>query len=438
VRLSRRHSMFFPLYAIVGVAIALEAAGRLEKSETDSPDRTGLAEEANVVQALFPDSPESDYIRGMNAKYLRYDLAEARRYFERALSSGIKSHQELFYDYAVVLFLMEGNSAKTDAAVAAWRKNAPDSTRLDPREFNPRFPEWLQAGSLRPMSLSSDGRLFALARPEGDVALLDLVSGTRSSIPIPQSDRVQHLFGFSRDGNLLAGGDSGGQIVVLNVDNLNVKARRVGHTGGALCAEFSPDDKFCAVGSVDHTIRLWEIESTKEPVGESDILAGHTRPVSSLTFSPDGTVLASGSWDGAIRLWDLSSQPITSVALKGHQAVITGLAFSEHGRWLASAARDNMVRIWDVSSGELRHELKGHAAPVAAVDCAPYGRLLASGGGDNSVKIWDAESGELIESHEGIGKEGVCAVAFTPDGRTVISLDFQGSLRPVRLPVAGR
>jgi len=430
VRLFKRNSTLLLLCAMIGVAVVFEARGWLEQPQKNSPDRTGLADESPVVLSLFPDSPESDYIRGVNAKYLRYDLAEARRYFERAISTGIKSHEDLFYDYAVVLFLMEAESTDIDAAVAVWRKNAPNSTRLDPREFIPRFPEWFQAGSLQPMSLSSDGRNFALAQNDGLVLLLAPSSGARASLVTPPDDRVQHLFGFATSRGLLAAGNSEGLVVLLDLEHLNVKTRLVGHTAGALCAEFSPNGMLCATGSLDHTIRLWVVDAAGQP----KLLTGHTRPVSALSFSPDGSRLASGGWDGSIRLWNLKSQTTDTVQFKGHSAVITQLTFSHHGRWLASAGRDSLVRIWDVSTGELRHELKDHTGPVSAVAFSQYDRLLVTGGGDNSVLIWDAATGKLIKSHEAVGTGGVSAVAFTPDGTRVIAADFTGSVGPLNVP----
>ncbi len=436
MRLLKQSSLLLLLLCVaIGVAVVLEVRGRLEQPQKNLPDRTGLADESPVVLSLFPNSPESDYIRGANAKFLRYDLAEARRYFERAISTGIKSHEDLLYDYAVVLFLSGADSAEIDAAVATWRKNAPNSTRLDPREFIPRFPEWLQAGSVRPMSLSPDGRVFAIAGDGGLVTLLAPASGDRASVVTPPDDDVQHLFGFAASRGLFAAGNSEGLVVVLDVKNLKVTNRLVGHTAGVLCAEFSPKGMLCATGSLDHTIRLWTLDTDDE----SQLLTGHTRPVSSLSFSPNGNRLASGCWDGSIRLWNLKrgnlkTHTAETVSIKGHSAVITQLAFSHYGKWLASSSRDGLVRIWDVSTGELRHELKGHTGPVSAVAFSPNDRLLVTGGGDNSVLIWDTTHGKLIKSHEAVSTEGVSAVAFTPDGSRIIVSDFTGSVGPLNVP----
>jgi WD40 repeat protein len=66
-----------------------------------------------------------------------------------------------------------------------------------------------------------------------------------------------------------------------------------------MCAAFSPDGRTLATGSVDHSIKLWNLAIRKEVA----TLRGHGGPVSAVVFSNDGNLLLSGSEDKTAYLW---------------------------------------------------------------------------------------------------------------------------------------
>jgi WD40 repeat protein len=52
-----------------------------------------------------------------------------------------------------------------------------------------------------------------------------------------------------------------------------------------------------------------------------------------------------------------------------------------------------LLRVWDAESGALLATLEGHQGRVTSVAWSPDGRRLLSGGDDGSLRVWDAESG---------------------------------------------
>nr|CCC93063.1 conserved hypothetical protein [Trypanosoma congolense IL3000] len=84
-----------------------------------------------------------------------------------------------------------------------------------------------------------------------------------------------------------------------------------GHVGGVTSVDFCPTGKKFAAGSLDFTIRIWDIHQTAK---SNSIEMFHTKrmaKVFSLKWSPDSSFLYSGSEDAILRIWKAdASKPI--------------------------------------------------------------------------------------------------------------------------------
>ncbi|ETN98982.1 WD-40 repeat-containing protein, partial [Reticulomyxa filosa] len=105
------------------------------------------------------------------------------------------------------------------------------------------------------------------------------------------------------------------------------------HNNYVLTIQFSPftDGKYLCSGSSDNTIRLWDVETSKS----LHVFNGHSNYIQCVEFSPlqsnskdtnkigviggAGYTICSGSNDNTIRLWDIENTK-QLVVFNGHES----------------------------------------------------------------------------------------------------------------------
>ena len=68
-------------------------------------------------------------------------------------------------------------------------------------------------------------------------------------------------------------------------------------------------------------------------------LQGHDGHVYSVAFSPDDSKVVSGSMDKTVRVWDISNGTEILPPLRGHEDVVYSVAFSSDGSKIVSGSR---------------------------------------------------------------------------------------------------
>lgn len=141
-------------------------------------------------------------------------------------------------------------------------------------------------------------------------------------------------------------------------------------------------------------------------------LQGHGGPIMDIDVSPSGQI-ATASFDNSVGLWEGE----TPTWQEGHRAAVNVVAF--WGDMVLSAGDDNTVRTWP--GGDVLGE---HTAKV--VELATNGVYAASASWDARIGLWTKDGeGVFLTGH----KQGVNAVVFSEDGKTLYSASVDGTIR---------
>ena len=150
-----------------------------------------------------------------------------------------------------------------------------------------------------------------------------------------------------------------------------------------------------------------------------------TARVRCLAYAPDGETLASGGNGTTVRFWEPATGRALGSSGTGNRFV-NALAFSPDGGRLVAGGQGRILSFFDTSTRRVIAGRPGHfPGPISALAYAPDGATLVSTdadrrGGPSRVILWDLTT---IFIHRAalltVGGGGTQCASFAPDGRTV-------------------
>lgn len=182
------------------------------------------------------------------------------------------------------------------------------------------------------------------------------------------------------------------------------------------------------------------MKATLEPAQDENpvrMFEGHRGAITGVSFVAKGNVLfvVSASEDGFLKMWHRDYKG--AIAGVNHRESIRAMACSPRGAkqtLCASGTGDGKIYLVNLIPDDrplprpvllLEHPIDAHRDGVTALAFSPDGTILASGAADGSIKLWRAEDGKLIYSfdaahgadspHQG----AITSLALTPQSRLV-------------------
>jgi hypothetical protein len=279
-----------------------------------------------------------------------------------------------------------------------------------------------------------------------DVVLFDTTRWTRIGSFARSSNGYLRQLAFSPDGSALAGIDDD-NLFVWDAATGAVRARipTARGSGGATAIALSPGGRWAAVaywmapyGSVNaRNVEIFNLSTTTSPTGPppGTLLARDFVLITCLEFSPDGRWLFSGDETGRVRAWDVAANWRRAVDFKTSSSSILAIAPRPGTRGEVLFVAANVLYHYDFAAGKLigTFALEG-PDPCSAIAVSPDGRRVVTV--DGAIHVRNLADASIIATFR--RQTRAYRAAFSADGKRVFTADIDGHLRAWELPPEAR
>ncbi|EGG16870.1 WD40 repeat-containing protein [Cavenderia fasciculata] len=224
-----------------------------------------------------------------------------------------------------------------------------------------------------------------------------------------------------------------------------------GHKEGILCVQWSPfSPHILATGSIDKTIRLWDIRRSDNCLMALDQHNENTTTSSLTTNSGNGGGGGGGGGGGVSsggglqpygalksqsrkyfkqpsKFTDASSQNSPNMAAKdapfAHNGYVTSIVWTKNGQALLSTGNDSKIRRWDMTTGkntftDFPNSING--SKLSNQMALSYDSKYLFHPNGKTINLYDAKEGTLVRNLKGHFERVTCCV-FHPNQELLFS-----------------
>jgi len=188
-----------------------------------------------------------------------------------------------------------------------------------------------------------------------------------------------------------------------------------GHMKKVTTLCMSPTDDSFLSGSLDKTLRLWDLRSPNC----QGLMHVNGKPVAS--FDPEGLIFAVGVNNDSVKLYDLRSFDkgpfITFKFGNEKDNEWASLKFSPDGRTIMICSYGSAIKLVDAFHGSPLQTFAGHINNKnlhLEASFSPDSQFVFSGSSDGNIHVWNAETGYKVCSLNGEHPGPVQCVQFNP------------------------
>lgn len=369
-----------------------------------------------------------------------------------------------------------------------WLKGAPNinrnpESRLENQSVDVLTLEWqhlrllephAESGAVLSMAISPDGKYIASGHEDKTIRIWTIENTTLAYKLVNGEDGGDRIYSlvWSPDSRKIISGSDDFKGTIWVIDDVVGECMPMnileGHTADVQTVSISPDGTKVATGSVDASVKLWNVETGENYASINDLggmvmcttfsqdskrlavavdttawvydaetgskiseFIGHTGMLWALSFSSNGERIVTSSEDHTARVWKTQTgdEPVT---IDEHSGPVWSVAFSLDDREILIGSYDSLAFVCDSLTGERRlcldHSRKGSPGPISVVSYTPDGAYIVVGHSYGAVRIWESATGTFVAEIQG-HKDKVKHINFTPDGSKLVSSGDDGTVR---------
>jgi WD40 repeat protein len=282
--------------------------------------------------------------------------------------------------------------------------------------------------------LNVDGKVdiqYARSLKAGMEVIVEPVD--RKSHELAFRGHLQEITGVAvSKNNLIVSASGENRVYVWDRNIVNQAKGVLVHSVKTLVAACTPlddaDHNYCLTGGEDGVGRIWDLDAltAKEkqavrPVRE--LRDGHHKPINCVAFSPKGKWCATGSDDYTICIWEVATGRKLET-LAGHRGKVTSVQFASENQ-LVSAAADRMLVLWNLrgdGTAERIKKLEDRGGEVGMLGVHPNGKqvLFDKGKELRLLSLPDGQFTGSLQNASGAMTFTTMAL-FSPDGKLILT-----------------
>eukprot|EP00088_Acartia_fossae_P067697 TRINITY_DN8477_c0_g5_i1.p1 TRINITY_DN8477_c0_g5~~TRINITY_DN8477_c0_g5_i1.p1 ORF type:complete len:319 (-),score=63.75 TRINITY_DN8477_c0_g5_i1:368-1324(-) len=267
------------------------------------------------------------------------------------------------------------------------------------------------------MNFSHDGMSLITSSADDQIIIYDCEKGTQKKTINSKKYGVDLVQFCSHKGQAVHASTKENDIIryISLAENKYIRYF-AGHNKKVVTLCMNPSDDTFLSGSLDKTIRLWDLRSNNC----QGLMNLSGRPVAA--FDPEGLIFAAGVNSEHVKLYDLRSfdkGPFASFKpdSRPKDCEWTGLKFSPDGKSILISTNGSEIKLIDSFQGNTLQTFSGYLnTKQLALEASftPDSQFVISGSTDGRIYVWNTENGQSVCSLHGDHRQPVKCVQFSP------------------------